>query len=134
MQGALGIGANLNKWTQEDFTLAKTLITLDKQIRATVQNGALYRLLSPRDNDVTANQYVSADGKQSVLFAFRHSQQFELPAPSIRLQGLDPNAVYTLTSLDNRTSEHSGAYLANHGIDLTLTGDYASTIIVLTKQ
>src|SRR5271163_4985632 len=62
MQGALGIGSNLNKWSEEDFSLAKKMITLDKQIRATVQTGSLYRLLSPRESDVTANEYVSQDG------------------------------------------------------------------------
>jgi alpha-galactosidase len=134
MQGALGIGANLNKWNTEDFTLARKMIALDKQIRATVQTGALYRLLSPREGDVTASEYVSSDGRQAVLFAFRHSQQFETNAPSIHLDGLEANATYTMTDVNGRTSEFSGAYLANHGVDLPLTGDYASTILVLTRK
>jgi len=75
MQGALGIGANLNKWTAEDSKLATEMVALDKRIRSTVQNGSLYRLLSPRLSDVTANQYLSGNGKESVVFAFRHSQQ-----------------------------------------------------------
>ena len=65
MQGALGIGANLNKWTDADNDLAKHMVALDKRIRRTVQFGDLYRLLSPRTNDTTANEYVSADGKES---------------------------------------------------------------------
>ena len=48
MQGALGIGANLNKWTDADTGLAKRMVALDKRIRTTVQFGNLYRLLSPR--------------------------------------------------------------------------------------
>jgi alpha-galactosidase len=47
MQGSLGIGANLNKWTPEDFAAAKRLIAEYKAVRATVQDGALYRLISP---------------------------------------------------------------------------------------
>ena len=134
MQGALGIGANLNKWSDEDFALAKKMVTIDKQIRATVQTGLLYRLLSPREGDVTASEYVSQDGRQSVLFAFRHSQQFETLAPSLHLEGLDANATYTLTDLNSRTSELSGAYLANHGVDLNLAGDYSSALVVLTRK
>ena len=76
MQGALGIGSNLNKFSEADFTLAKKMISLDKKIRGTVQTGDLYRLLSPRESDVTANQYVAIDGHESILFAFRHSQQY----------------------------------------------------------
>ena len=33
MQGALGIGANLNKWTAEDDKLATDMVALDKRIR-----------------------------------------------------------------------------------------------------
>ena len=54
-----------------------------------MQEGNLYRLASPREGDVTANQYVSEDGKQAVLFAFLHSQQFSKTAPAIPLRGLD---------------------------------------------
>src|SRR6266567_6589323 len=44
MQGSLGIGANLNKWTPENFATARTMIAQYKAIRETVQRGALYRL------------------------------------------------------------------------------------------
>ncbi len=134
MQGALGIGANLNKWRDEDFDLARKMVTLDKQIRVTIQTGDLYRLMSPRDSDVTANEYVSQGGFQAVLFAFRHSQQYDLPAPSIYLRGLDAKATYTLTFLDGRTGSQTGGYLMQHGLDLNLRGDYASELVTLTKR
>jgi len=38
-----------------------------------VQQGDLYRLFSPREGEFTANQYVSRDGNEAVLFAFLHS-------------------------------------------------------------
>jgi alpha-galactosidase len=86
MQGALGIGANLNKFTDEETKLATSMIATYKRIRVTVQTGELYRLLSPRTEDVVATQYVAADGKQAVLFAYRHSQQLRADAPAIRLR------------------------------------------------
>ena len=76
MQGSLGIGSNLNKWMEADFNLATEMVAHYKQIRETVQTGRLYRLFSPRAGELTANQYVSQDGKQAVLFAFLHSQQY----------------------------------------------------------
>lgn len=134
MQGALGIGANLNKWSDADFEFAKKMVALDKQIRVTIQTGKLYRLLSPRDSDVAANEYVSEDGKQSILFAFRHSQQYDLPAPSLYLRGLDARATYSLAFLGGRTQTLSGAFLMQHGVDLNLRDDYASELVVLTRQ
>ncbi|HTU46155.1 MAG TPA: alpha-galactosidase [Bryobacteraceae bacterium] len=137
MQGVLGVGANLNKWTQEDFDLATKMIALYKQIRGTVQNGDLYRLLSPRTNDVAANQYVSKDGQKAVLFAFRHAQQYSTPAPAIRLRGLEARAVYRLESTDgkllDKQAEMSGAYLMQNGLHLQLEDDYDSTAVVLQR-
>ena len=52
MQGSLGIGSNLNHWTDADFALASRMVAIDKEIRATVQQGNLYRLFSPREGRV----------------------------------------------------------------------------------
>jgi alpha-galactosidase len=137
MQGALGIGANLNRWTPQEFDEGTKMIALYKRIRGTVQMGELYRLLSPSSNDVTANQYVSADGKQAVLFAFRHAQQYNTAAPTILLRGLDERGVYRLESIDNKLTEGlqqvSGAYLMRRGLNLNLRGDYDSTAVILER-
>ncbi len=137
MQGALGIGANLNHWTDHDAALGTKMIALYKSIRNTVQLGDLYRLLSPITNDVTANQYVSSDGKQAVLFAFRHSQEFNTPAPAILLHGLDEKAVYRLESVDGKLIDRqgplSGAYLMHNGVHLNLRGDFDSTAVVFER-
>jgi alpha-galactosidase len=135
MQGALGIGANLNQWTDQDAATATTMIALYKRIRPTIQTGNLYRLASPRTSDVTVNQYVAADGKQAVVFAFRHSQQYNTAAPAIRLRGLDERAVYRVASSDNKLIEKqpelSGAYLMHVGLNVNLRGDFDATAVVL---
>jgi len=102
-----------------------------------VQGGDLYRLLSPRLDDVTANEYVSNDGMQAVLFAFRHSQEYNTAPPPIRLRGLDEHAVYRLESVDGKLVEKqpqlSGAYLMRAGLNLNLRGDFDSTAVVVEK-
>jgi len=137
MQGSLGIGSNLNHWTDADFALASRMVGIDKEIRATVQQGNLYRLFSPRDGEFTANQYVAQDGKQAVLFAFLHSQQYLRPAPIVYLRGLDEHAVYRLKPIDDKLAgmleTASGSYLMNHGIELRLGGDFDSTLLTLER-
>jgi alpha-galactosidase len=137
MQGALGIGANLNKWAPQDFTLATEMVALYKRIRATVQTGNLYRLSSPRTGDLTANEYVSEDGKQAVVFAFRHSQQYNTPAPTIYPRGLEERAIYRVESGDRKLMEKqpelSGAYVMSHGLNVNLRGDFDSTAVVLER-
>lgn len=137
MNGSLGIGSNLNKWSQEDFTLARNMVTWYKSVRATVQNGNLYRLTAMRNGEIAQNEYVSEDGRQAVLFAFLHSQQFGYPYPTVLLRGLDEDAVYRVRRMDDKLADagdtFSGAYLMHHGITLRLTGDYDSTAVVFEK-
>jgi len=138
MQGALGIGANLNHWTDQDSATATQMIALYKRVRPTVQTGDLYRLASPRTNDVTVNQYVAADGRQAVVFAFRHSQQYNTAPPAIRLRGLEEKAMYRVESIDNKLVEKqpelSGAYLMGAGLNVNLRGDFDATAVVLERQ
>jgi alpha-galactosidase len=137
MQGALGVGANLNKFTDQDSATATRMIALYKRIRGTVQTGDLYRLFSPRTNDVTANQYVASDGKQAVVFAFRHTQQYNTAAPTIHLRGLDEKALYRVEATDGKLVEKqqqlSGAYLMRVGLNVNLRADYDATAIVLDR-
>jgi alpha-galactosidase len=142
MQGALGIGADLNRWQQADLALAKQMVNNYKSIRETVQNGALYRLASLNAGNFIANQYISADKSQAVLFAFLHSQQFGRKVPPIVLRDLDEKAIYTLSRLDGKRDANnsafpkklSGAYLMRHGLTLPLQGDYDSSAIKLDRN
>jgi alpha-galactosidase len=138
MQGALGIGSNLNKFSEQDSTLASNMIAAYKRIRATVQTGDLYRIASPRKSDVTVNEYVAGDGRQAVVFALRHEQQYNTAAAVIRLRGLAERATYKLESVNNKLVERqtqlSGAYLMNVGINVNLRGDFDATAVILDRQ
>ena len=84
MQGSLGVGSNLNHWTDADFATAQHLISEYKEIRETVQHGALYRLISPANgSEQSATESVAADGSQAAVFAFLHSSQFGYAVPAI---------------------------------------------------
>jgi alpha-galactosidase len=137
MMGSLGIGANLNHFSDADFALAARMIGEYKAIRQTVQQGRLFRLASPRDGTLTANQYVSEDGRQAVLFAFLEKQQLLRAVPPISLRGLDPDAVYRITTIDDKLVDKgetiSGAALMNRGLAFRLTGDYDSTMLILDR-
>ena len=148
MQGALGIGSNLNKWSVDDFSLATRMVEYYKSIRNTVQSGNLHRLFSPREGNLTANEYVSEDGKQAVLFAFLRSQQFLRPAPTLYLRGLDERALYRVKAMDDKlimpgaqgpstpsgaTVTLSGSYLMHYGLNLNLRGDFDGTSVLLER-
>ncbi len=139
MQGSLGIGADLNHWNDQDFATAKRLVADYKDIRMTVQQGQLYRLIAPRDgSSYSVTESVSADGGQAVVFAFLHSSSLLYPYPRIQLQGLDPQARYRLRMLAGKPEEGtpveaSGAHWMSAGIQLTLKGDFQAAAMVLDR-
>ncbi len=140
MEGSLGIGANLNNWTAEDFSTAKRLIAAYHGVQKTITQGDLYRLISPTNgSEFTATEMVAADKSQAVFFAYVHSTNEGRGFPVLQLKGLDPAATYTLKSIEGKTApdtptEASGAWWMNHGIDLMLRGDFQGAAFSLDKK
>ena len=140
MQGSLGLGGNLNKWTPEELDTAKKLIAEYKQVRETVQHGSLYRLVSPRDgSEESVTESVAESVGQAVLFAFLHSSSFGYPYPRVFLRGLDANAEYRLAPIAGKAAKGtpeiaSGAYWMSHGLDVELTGDFSAAAFRLDKE
>ena len=140
MQGSLGIGANLTHWQDEDFKIASRLIKEYKALRATVQRGKLYRLISPRNGSQhSATESVSNDGRQAVLFAFLHSTTMGSAYPRVQLRGLDPSARYRMRAIAGKVQadtpvEASGAYWMSRGIDMDLRGDFQAAAVVFDRS
>jgi alpha-galactosidase len=139
MQGSLGIGANLARWSDADFDVASRLVGEYKKIRGTIQRGRLYRLISPRnDSAYSATESVSDDRRQAVLFAFLHSSIKGSAFPRVQLRALDPNARYRIRAIAGKTqadtpAEASGAYWMSRGIDLELRGDFQAVGLVFDR-
>jgi alpha-galactosidase len=140
MQGSLGIGANLNKWTPEDFATAKRLIAGYHSAQRTIVRGDLYRLISPRDgSEASATESVSSDKGQAVVFAFTVATQQGRGLPLLQLRGLDPNAEYKLSWIEGKERPEtpetaSGDWWMHHGAQLALKGDYQAAAFRLDRQ
>ncbi len=140
MQGSLGIGANLDRWTAEDFANAKRLIAAYHSVQKTIVRGDLYRLFSPRDaSQFSATQTVSPDKNQSVVFAFANATQEGRGFPLLQLQGLDPDAQYKLAWIEGKARPGtpevaSGAWWMRHGLQLELRGDFQAAAFHLDRQ
>ena len=140
MQGSLGIGANLNHWTAEDFATAKRLIAAYHSVQRTIVRGELYRLISPRDgSEFSATESVSNDKSQAVVFAFTHSTQQGRGLPLLQLQGLDAEAEYKLNWIEGKPQPGtpeiaSGAWWMRHGLMLDLRGDFQAAAFQLDRK
>ena len=138
MSGSLGIGGNLNKWTPDDMEIGARMTAFYKEVRPTVQLGELHRLMPPEASETSAVEYVAADGKAAVVFAYLHSQHYGRPFPTVRLEGLDPAAAYRLVPLDGQKlaglpAQENGSQLMGEGLHFTLKGDYDATAVRLER-
>ncbi len=121
MAGAMGIGGDLRKWSEEDRGWARMLVEQYKRIRPVVHGGVQYRL--ERD----AVQYVTED--DVVVFQFQPSASARSAART-RLKGLDPDAHYR----DEATGAvHAGAVLLGHGLPPLLPFDWTSELVHLRR-
>ena len=142
MQGSLGIGANIAKWSDEETATAKRLIAAYHEVQPTIVQGNLYRLISPRDgSEFSATQTVRPDKSQSVVFAFIHSTQKGRTFPTLKLKGLDPAAEYTFSSIEGNAragtpAQASGAWWMNHGLDMDtdFRGDFQAAAFRLDRK
>ncbi len=137
MQGSLGVGANLDKWTPDDFAVAKDMIAAYKQVRETVQHGSLYRLISPQLNiEYSATESVSLDKQQAVLFTFLHFSRKVTPSLAfVSVVSIPTGNIICASSIApralNAPQVASGSYWMHHGIDMLLRGDFQAAGVVL---
>jgi alpha-galactosidase len=133
MMGGLGIGANISRWSAEEDEEAKRHIATYKQIRHIVTEGSLFRLASFEEGNTAAYQYVSCDGKESVVFAFQQAQYFGYQESRLKLQGLDAAASYEVFGEEGQPVVRHGSTLMNIGIPYALSGDYASRLVRIKR-
>jgi alpha-galactosidase len=132
MSGVLGVGGDLPQWSEAELAEAAELIAQYKRIRPVVQHGAAYRLRPPDGDGLSALQYVSADGTESVAFFWLPAPHFGRVPHPVALRGLDPAARYRE---EGSGTIHHGAVLLGHGLRPPLpAGDYASTIVHLVRE
>ncbi|MER5409764.1 alpha-galactosidase [Streptomyces sp. NPDC002769] len=132
MAGALGVGGDLTRWSEDELREGAALVAEYKKVRHLVQHGALDRLAPPAEDSVAVLQYTAADASETLLLAYRRVARHGSPNPPVRLRGLTPSARYR----DARTGAvHHSAVLGEYGLVLDLpVGDWSSTTVHLVRE
>ncbi|KJK38885.1 alpha-galactosidase [Streptomyces variegatus] len=132
MNGVLGVGGDLNRWSEAELGRAAEHVTAYKGVRHLVQLGEQHRLRHRDDRDLNAVQYVAPDGRETAVIALRTARHFGHHDPALPLRALEPAARYR----DSVTGVvHHGAILLTHGLQLDLAADdYASALVHLIRE
>lgn len=131
MQGALGLGGNLEKYSPEELEICRRNVALYKEIRPLVQFGDLYRILDADRDEVLCNQYVSRDKMQAVLFLSARGTRFFKKKMNLRFAGLALDRAYVFT-LDGVAYKKGGAFLMEVGLPVYVRGADYNQIVRLT--
>lgn len=144
MTGRLGMEMKPSDLSPEEFTFARNAFKLYKEtIRPIVQQGDLYRLISPFDKTGFASEmFVSEDKAQAVFFAYKFEQYRNQMVPRFRFDGLDRGACYKLTEInvDGQAQRwegavFSGSFLMDNGVEIAFKNiDHSSCVILLEKR
>ncbi|MFI2856084.1 alpha-galactosidase [Paenibacillus sp. JSM ZJ436] len=96
MSGNFGYELDLTRWTEEEKEIAAQQVKDYKEIRGLVQQGDLYRLLSPFEGNETAWMFVSPDKSEALLFYFKVLAEPNGPLQRVQLAGLDAGKDYQI--------------------------------------
>ena len=130
MLHGFSLGVNLLTLSEEDEKTARALIAEFKSIREVTQNGELYRLASVYEHPYGAYAFVSEDRAHAVMLLLGQSIRLREPIPRIRLQGLDPDALYRVDG----GKLISGRALMNIGLTFHLNADFDSKLLRIEKE
>lgn len=151
MSGRLGVEMQPQNMTKEEKTLCKKAISEYKQIRPVVQQGDIYRLVSPFDKQGVASlMYVAPDKQQAVWYWWKLETFHGQHLPVVKMAGLDPLKRYTVHELDRIDNEplpcegksFSGQYLMDNGLVMPLEHNvdynkrtaWASRVLLLSAE
>jgi alpha-galactosidase len=123
MAGTFGYELDVNILTEEEKEQLREQVNTYKRNYEIINSGDYYRLTSPYGySDFTAWQMVSADRSRSLLSVVYHQSHGNPNFYTIRLRGLDENALYQVMGEEKK---YTGAALMNAGFILPNPwGDY----------
>lgn len=141
MTGRLGMEMKPSDLNEKEMEFARNAVATYKEIRPIIQQGNLYRILSPYDKTgYCSEMYITDDKSEAIFFAYKFEQYVDLFRPRFRFAGLDPEATYQLTELNRQGGgDHwegcrmTGRFLMQQGVEIALNGQFASKVIRLKK-
>ena len=129
MASNFGFEIDMSKLSEDEIQQANGYIEQYRQIRETVQTGRFHRLESPFEGTNVSWQFVSQDGKESILFLYQTKSLMNGERRTVRLVDLQPDSKY---ECDGRI--YYGDELMKLGITVPISAyEYESSIMIFKK-
>lgn len=141
MAGVLAVGDDLRKWTDADMAVATKKIAEYKVIRPLVQQGKVYRLGSPFEENKSALEYQDEKSTASAVICYNMAEylpgsQFITRQPNtLKLKGLKADQLYSVQKIEDRDKKgttYKGDFLMNIGIEWPVKGANKGQVLLVT--
>lgn len=116
----LGFDLGLKELSADELLYCQEAVANWKRLQPVILDGSQYRLVSPYESNHMAVNYVNADARKAVLFAYDLYPRYQEKLLPVKLQGLDPHKRYKVEEI-NLMPEVESTLPAN---DKVLSGDY----------
>lgn len=121
--GTFGYELDLNLLSEDEMSQVKSQIRFMKQYRELIQmDGDFYRLVNPFEGNDTAWMVVSQDRKEAVASFYQRLNKVNASWLRLKLDGLDPGALYEVTYHAGRPDTQPAAVLQAYGDELMYVG------------
>lgn len=138
----LGFDLGLKELSADELLYCQEAVANWKRLQPVILDGSQYRLISPYESNHMAVNYVGADSRKAVLFAYDLYPRYQEKLLPVKLQGLDPHKRYKVeeinlmpgveSTLTANGKELSGDYLMKVGLDVLGFTPMRSHVIEIT--
>jgi alpha-galactosidase len=141
LSGRFGLDLDLESLSSGELDTCRRAVALARRTQDLVQQGELVRLVSPvegEDRSRAALAHLSADRRRAVVFAYQ-LEPASTPAPSLRLEDLQPDVAYRVRWTDLRADvvdlcTRTGVELGSDGLAWTPTNPLTAGIWELSPD
>ena len=140
----LGFDIDLKTMSADDYKYVQTAVKNWHRLSNVILDGEQYRLVSPFESNHMAVNYVSADKRKAVLFAYDLHPRFAETLYKVTMQGLEPDCMYevkeinlmpgAVSRLECDGKVFSGDYLMKVGLDAFTANSGVSHVLEITAK
>lgn len=131
MTGRMGFELHPKDLSADELAFAKRAVADYKRIRPIVQQGDLYRLASPYENDFAALMYVNEDRSRAVVFVLGLDRTRSASA-LISLAGLDGLGLCDIREINCGVSQHT-VKVDSGMLSIGLNGPFDSAVFQIDR-
>jgi alpha-galactosidase len=143
MSGKLGYDIDVQRFSDNELAYSKKAIENYKRIAPIIQQGNLYRLISPYEEKRAVLMYVNESATKAILFAYTLQTHTGDVFTRVRLQGLDTKKKYRVQEINLEAGKkslffengkaYSGDYLMKAGMEVSSVKPLTSAIFEITE-